>query len=85
MDYNDINRYREEALKTKREIESTKTHYTYDEPQFDAPGTMDNIPATILYIFVMVGGAIFHDRALIWAMASVVYFCHIFRHKLRKK
>lgn len=82
MDYNDINRYRKQAIETKRQIESYKNHYTFEHEYFDHPDTMDNTPATILYVFVMIGGAIFYDRLLIWFFATVVYFCHIGRHKI---
>lgn len=51
----------------------------------DKPGTMDNATATIWYIIIMVVGAVFNDRLLIWIMASVIYFPFINRRKIRKK
>lgn len=38
------------------------------------PDSMDDVPATILYIFVMIFGAIFNDRILIWVAATVIFF-----------
>ena len=51
----------------------------------DHPNTMENSTATIFYIVVMIGGAIFNDRLLIWIVASVIYFTFITRHQRRKK
>lgn len=45
---------------------------------------LDNIPATIIYIFVMVGGAIFNDRILIWVFATFIWLQHIFRMDIKK-
>lgn len=46
----------------------------------DSPYTMENIPATILYIIVMIGGSIFYDRVYIWIGATVVWLLFITRH-----
>lgn len=46
----------------------------------DHPNTLENSTATILYIIVMIGGAIFNDRWLIWIVATFVYFNFITRH-----
>lgn len=51
----------------------------------DKPGTIDNTTATIWYIIVMVAGAIFNDRWLIWIMATIVWWRHINRKKRRQK
>ena len=48
--------------------------------QFDHPDTMENGPATLLYIAVMLGGSIFNDRWLIWIVATVVFFKFLTRH-----
>ena len=50
----------------------------------DKPGTMDNVTATIFYVIIMVVGAIFNNRLLIWIVATVIWLRHIFRHELRK-
>ena len=47
----------------------------------DKPGTMDNATATIFYIIIMIVGAIFYDRLIIWAVATAIYLKHIFRHE----
>lgn len=49
----------------------------------DSPYTMENIPATILYIIVMIAGAIFYDRIYIWIGATAAWLLHITKH-LRK-
>ena len=46
----------------------------------DHPNTMENGPATILYIFTMIGGAIFNDRWLIWIIATIIFIRFINRH-----
>lgn len=50
----------------------------------DHPNTMENSTATIFYIIIMVVGAIFYDRWLIWVAATIIYLSHIFRHEIRK-
>lgn len=50
----------------------------------DIPGSMDDGVALLLYIVVMVVGAIFNDRWLIWIFATIVYLCHIFRRQIHK-
>lgn len=47
----------------------------------DHPNTMENGPATFLYILVMLGGTIFNDRWLIWIAATIIYFRFITRHE----
>ena len=51
----------------------------------DHPSTMENSTATLLYIIVMVIGAIFYARFLIWVCASLIYFTFINRRKIRQK
>jgi hypothetical protein len=46
----------------------------------DHPNTMENGQATIFYILVMLGGLIFNDRWLIWAVATIIYLKFITRH-----
>lgn len=50
----------------------------------DSVYAMDNISATILYLFIMVGAAIFNERWVVWSFATVVWLCHIFRHSIIK-
>lgn len=56
--------------------ESTQHH--------DHPNTMENGPATLLYIFTMIGGSIFYDRVGIWICATIIFLLHLFRHRFRK-
>jgi hypothetical protein len=51
----------------------------------DKPCTMDNSVATIWYIIIMVVGAVFKDRWLIWIVATVIWRSHINRKKRRQK
>jgi hypothetical protein len=46
----------------------------------DHPNTLENGTATLLYIVVMLVGAIFHDRIGIWVITSIIYFNFITRH-----
>ena len=47
----------------------------------DHPHAMENGPALVLYIIIMVGGAIFNDRWLIWVFATMIFLKFITRHK----
>lgn len=47
---------------------------------YDHPDSLNNFEATMLYIIVMFGGAIFNDRLIIWVIATALYFKHISRH-----
>lgn len=46
----------------------------------DTEYTLTNFEATILWLIVMVVGAIFHDRIYIWVVATIIWFNHITRH-----
>ena len=50
----------------------------------DVPGSMDDGVALLLYVVVMVVGAIFNGRWLIWISATIVYLCHVFRRQIHK-
>lgn len=50
----------------------------------DIPGAMDDGVALLLYIVVMVVGAIFKDRWLVWIGATITYLRHVFRRKIHK-
>lgn len=47
----------------------------------DHPSTMENGPAIILYLIVMIGGSIFIDRLIIWVIATIIFYKFITRHK----
>ncbi len=51
----------------------------------DDTNAMDNAPATILYIFVMIFGSIFYDRLYIWIIATIIWLRHIFRMEIKRK
>lgn len=48
---------------------------------FDSVNTLENDEATVLYIAVMVIGALFYDRILIWITATIIFFLFMTRHK----
>ena len=49
------------------------------------PSTIDNGTATLWYIIIMVVGAVFNDRLMIWVMATVIWWRHINRKNRRQK
>jgi len=51
----------------------------------DNPNALDNTPATILYVFVMIGGSIFNDRIWIWIIATIIWLKHIFRMNIKRE
>ena len=51
----------------------------------DNPSTIDNCTATIWYIIIMVVGAIFKDRLMLWVMATFIWWRHITRKSRRQK
>ena len=65
----------------EKDLEERRKAYV----EHDHPSTIENGTATILYIIVMVIGAIFKGRLLIWVMASFIYFRFINRRKIRQK
>lgn len=65
----------------KTDEEKSRESYIYS----DHPSTMENGTATFFYIVVMIVGAIFIDRLLIWVAASIIYFSFINRYKIREK
>ena len=85
-----IEKWRNVYEKEYEELEKNKlTKIKPIDPQeyyrkCDKPGTMDNTTATIFYIIIMIVGAIFYDRWLIWVVATIIYLAHIFRHEIRK-
>lgn len=50
----------------------------------DSVYAMDDVSATILYLFIMIVAAIFNERWVVWSFATVVWLCHIFRHSIIK-
>ena len=70
----------------KREYDEIREKYkvplTYEEMKEKTndchhPDTLNNLEATIIYIIVMIVGAIFNDRIGIWILASIIYFNYI--------
>lgn len=55
------------------------------EPKYDSIYTMETGSAVALYIVVMIGGAIFNDRWLIWIAATFIFLKYLFRHDIKKK
>ena len=67
--------------------ENNKENFTQkeEEPKYDSIYTMETVSAVVLYIAVMVGGAIFNDRWLIWIVATFIFLKFLFRHDIKKK
>ena len=67
--------------------ENNKENFTQkeEEPKYDHPNTMETGSAVVLYIIVMVGGAIFNDRWLIWIVATFIFLKYLFRRDIKKK
>lgn len=79
--------YRKKAEENGQVIPPPDTR-TWEEKNFvenDKWGTMDNGTATIWYIIIMVVGAVFNDRLMIWIVATIVWWCHINRKEIRQK
>ena len=47
----------------------------------DSVGYLENWEATVLYIVVMLVGAIFVDRWMIWVPTTIIWLKFILRHK----
>lgn len=52
--------------------------------QCDHPNTMENSTATVLWIIVMIVGALFRGRLLVWIVATLVWLSFITRHSRNK-
>lgn len=76
---------KEAERKRKNLIDPPKDQERKFHGDCDHPNTMENGPATILYIIVMIGGAIFKERLLLWIFATIVWWCHINRKAIRAK
>jgi hypothetical protein len=50
----------------------------------DHPNSLDNSEATIVWIVVMVIGAIFKGNWIIWIIATIIWRKYITRHKIKK-
>ena len=51
----------------------------------DSVGSLNDFDATALYIFVMIVGSIFRDRLIIYIAATIIWWGHLNRKKIRKK
>ena len=68
--------------------ENNKENFTQkeeEEQKYDSVYTMEMGSAVVLYIVVMVGGAIFNDRWLIWIVATFIFLKYLFRRDIKKK
>lgn len=64
----------------KRNLQGAEHTYVYT----DTVNTIENSEATVIWLIVMVVGAIFKDRLLIWVVATAIWWCFINRYKIRK-
>lgn len=51
------------------------------KPKYDSPYAMENSTATFLYIVAMIVGTLFQDRIIVYAVATVIWWKYITRHK----
>jgi hypothetical protein len=86
----EITRIITEAKKRQKEYEQNNSSHVKpngDEWIYihaDNPNSLDNGEATVSWIIIMIVGAIFNARWLIWIVATVIYLNYIFRYQIRK-
>ena len=92
LEYMDALKKKEQAEKEKEQqrhlLETGQKERSWQEHMYvdvDNPNTIDNGVATLWYIIIMVIGAVFNDRWLIWIIATVIWWNHINRKKIRQK
>lgn len=49
------------------------------------PDSMDETLATILYVFVMLFGSIFHGRVLVWIISTIIFINFKTGHRVKKE
>ena len=77
---------REEWYKVQGEVSKDNEYLKKEEsPKYDSIYTMETGSAVVLYIVVMVVGAIFNDRWLIWIVATFIFLKYLFRYDIKKK
>lgn len=93
MTTEEIRAIQQHGIKMKKEEEQRKleemqrrgiTPQPPKKPQFDHPDSLENDEATVLWIFVMLGGSIFRDRIGIWIIATIIWWRYITRHSRKK-
>ena len=83
-----LRQYNEECLRKNGQTPHAPDKKSLEEHMYvdaDKPGTMDNGTATIWYIIVMLIGAVFNDRLIIWVFATIIWWRHINRKARRQK
>lgn len=75
----------EERLREYRRSQGLLENPEPKKQHFDSVNTLENDEATVLYIAVMIIGALFYDRILIWITATVIFFLFMTRHSRRKQ
>lgn len=92
-------RAKRRAEEEKRQEEERKQYYavhgqepprerSLEEKMYvdaDHPNTINNGTATLWYIIIMLIGAVFNDRLMIWIVATVIWWTHINRKAIRQK
>ena len=81
-------RLEEEKLRLAKLGKVPPQEISWEEKMYvnaEHPNTIDNGVATIWYIIIMLIGAVFNDRLLIWIIATVIWWRHINRKKRRQK
>lgn len=84
------NKIIESAKKRQKEYEqrnSFRTKPNGDEWTYihtENPNSLDDGEATVSWIIIMIIGAIFNARWLIWIIATAIYLCRLNRYAIRK-
>lgn len=79
---NNLKKYDEE--KKQKEYEKSLKGAEFSYVYSDTVNCLETEEATIIWIIVMLVGAIFNERWFIWILATVMWICHIFRYEIRK-
>ena len=73
---------KEERIKEREERSKKDAEWMYVHAE--NPHSLDDGEATVSWIIVMLVGAIFNERWLIWIIATAIYLFRMNRHAIRK-
>ena len=83
--YEELEKNNREWEKKKQEAKQKKSQSPEDFfKNCDHPNSLENSEATIVWIIVMVVGAIFKGNWIIWIVATIIWWRYITRHERRK-
>ena len=76
-------RKKEEEKENKQELRQQSVQENFFEG-CDHPNSLEDSEATIVWIIVMIVGAIFKGNWIIWIVATIIWLKYITRHKIKK-